>query len=165
MQLALQDASMVDKLCVLDIAPVRYEGGLEVIFETMIATDASAFESREAVDAHIAQRILEPGVRAFLLTNLERNEQRKLQWRINFAELYSHYQDFLSAPAMGQPFEGETLFIKGENSDYILPAHREAVLCSFPKAELKQVAGTGHWLHAEKPEIVHGLIKRFVCRD
>lgn len=165
MQLALSKPEAVNKLCVLDIAPVRYEGGLENVFAAALATDLTSAQSRDDVDAQLAKGIPDAGVRAFLLTNLARDANKQLQWRINFSALFKHYQDFLQAPVSDGHYDGEVLFIKGEQSDYLLPAHKAAVLKFFPRAELKQVAGTGHWLHAEKPDVVHALLRRFLGAD
>ena len=57
--------------------------------------------------------------------------------------------------------EGETLFIKGQLSDYIQPSHRETILTLFPKAAVKMIQNTGHWLHAEKPELFNALVLAF----
>ena len=55
------------------------------------------------------------------------------------------------------------LFIKGELSDYILPAANEATRALFPQARLKVIAGAGHWLHAEKPAIFLRLARDFLA--
>ncbi|MCF2833396.1 alpha/beta hydrolase, partial [Pseudoalteromonas sp. DL2-H6] len=56
----------------------------------------------------------------------------------------------------------DTLFIKGNNSDYILPEHREPIARFFPNARAKIIQGAGHWLHAEKPEAVNRSIIDFL---
>jgi len=55
------------------------------------------------------------------------------------------------------------LFIKGEKSSYILPKYKEAILALFPNASVKVIADTEHWLHAEKPEVFAGIVKRFLA--
>ena len=40
--------------------------------------------------------------------------------------------------------------------------NREAILSRFPGAQLKVIAGCGHWLHAEKPEMFNRLVSRFL---
>ena len=47
-------------------------------------------------------------------------------------------------------YSGPTLFIKGANSDYILPEHRTEIVRLFPQSRARVIQGAGHWLHAEK---------------
>ena len=58
-----------------------------------------------------------------------------------------------------QVYTGPTLFMKGEESDYILPKHQTVIIKQFPKAKAKLVKA-GHWLHAQKPQIVNSLITK-----
>lgn len=60
------------------------------------------------------------------------------------------------------PFTGKTLFMKGQDSEYITPDYREAIMRQFPNAKAHLVANTGHWLHAEKPETVNRVIEQFL---
>ena len=49
-------------------------------------------------------------------------------------------------------FEEETLFLRGDKSDYILDSDFETILHHFPKAEIATISNAGHWLHAENPD-------------
>ena len=46
-------------------------------------------------------------------------------------------------------FGGETLFIKGKNSDYINNQNFKTIHKNFPKHRLVEVSNAGHWVHAE----------------
>ena len=59
-------------------------------------------------------------------------------------------------------FEGATLFIKGGDSDYMLPEYTGAAMAQFPAAKARVIAGTGHWLHAEKPVLFNKLVVDFL---
>ena len=59
-------------------------------------------------------------------------------------------------------FNGNTLFIKGANSDYILPEHQSAISLIFPKAKAKVIQGAGHWLHAEKTVAFNKIVVDFL---
>ena len=113
MQLACEPDSPIDRLIVADIAPVSYEHQHDAVFAGLQAVDTSSVRSRQEADRCMAEHIREPSVRAFLLTNLYRHEGQ-FAWRANIDLLYSHYHEISKAPAMEQPFEGPTLFIKGE---------------------------------------------------
>jgi pimeloyl-ACP methyl ester carboxylesterase len=50
-------------------------------------------------------------------------------------------------------FEKPTLFIRGGNSNYILDADFPEIKEHFPNLELATIPNTGHWLHAENPNL------------
>jgi esterase len=57
---------------------------------------------------------------------------------------------------------GNTLFIKGGNSDYILSDHRAVINKLFPNSKAKIIQGTGHWLHAEKTLAFNKIVNDFL---
>ena len=52
----------------------------------------------------------------------------------------------------GAVYNGETLFLRGENSNYIKDEDIDSIKEHFPKAEIVSVKNAGHWLHAENPD-------------
>lgn len=161
MQLACEPNSPIDKLIIADIAPVSYDDHHSTVFAGLKSVDTNTIRSRQEADRCLSEHVTDPSVRAFLLTNLYRHEG-KFAWRANVDLLDRQYGEIRKAPQLGTPFEGQTLFIKGGDSDYILPQHQDAILHWFPKASYKVIAGTGHWPHAEKPELFTSLVRRFL---
>ena len=160
MQLALSDAARVQKLIVADIAPVVYAAHHQTVFAALEAINMNTLQSRQEADAQLAQTLTEPGLRQFLLKGLYRDQQH-YRWRFNLPALRSCYEVVLAAPA-GEPFSGPTLFIKGENSDYILPEYAMAMRTMFPNFKCRTIAGAGHWLHGEKPVAFNRVVKDFL---
>ncbi|TVP58133.1 MAG: alpha/beta fold hydrolase [Halomonadaceae bacterium] len=164
MELALANPGRVQRLIVADIAPVRYEPHHEGILESMQALDVQSLSSRREADQLLAKDIEESRVRQFLLTNLTRAEQG-FRWRLNLPALAQCYDQVMAAPQATGPYDGPALFIKGGNSDYIQKAHQPATAKLFPRATLRMVPETGHWLHGEKPELFAGLCERFLTAE
>jgi esterase len=65
-------------------------------------------------------------------------------------------------PSATGSYPGPVLFIKGGDSDYIREEHRSHILRLFPRAGIKIMPGCGHWLHAERPQLFNGLVRRFL---
>jgi len=59
-------------------------------------------------------------------------------------------------------FEGETLFLRGGRSDYILDEDWADIKVLFPHSYLMTIDGVGHWLHAEKPNEFVAAVKDFL---
>ncbi len=44
------------------------------------------------------------------------------------------------------------LFLKGQNSDYIIDTDNSIINYHFPNASHSLIKKSGHWIHAENPE-------------
>ncbi|WP_240473887.1 hypothetical protein [Salinivibrio socompensis] len=75
---------------------------------------------------------------------------------------YHGYRDHHGDGQSLAHYSGPTLFVKGQNSEYIQPEHRDTIVAQFPHSKAHMVSGTGHWLHAEKPAVVANVIERFL---
>lgn len=149
------------KLILADIAPVKYPPRHNSIFSALQSVDLTQIDNRADADKQLAQHVEESGVRQFLLKSLIKDDD-KFQWRFNLKALYDNYAELIGNPIENGSYTGPVLFIKGGDSDYILPEHKAAIAKLFPAAQAKIIQGTGHWLHAEKPAAFTKLVKDFL---
>ena len=161
MAFALTYPQRVTKLILADIAPVAYPARHNSIFAGLNAVDLAGISNRADADKQLAGFINESGVRQFLLKSLVKQHET-FQWRFNLAALQANYQALIGEPMVNGRFDGPVLFIKGGDSDYILPEHRPVIMQLFPAAQAKIIQGTGHWLHAEKPAAFTKLVQDFL---
>ena len=158
---AIATPGQIEKLIVVDIAPVDYQPSHTRILEGLKAVDESQPASRKEADTLLSQYESNLAVRQFLLKNLVRGEQGfKLELSVN--NIAESYSTILKKPIINKPIDTPTLFIKGENSDYIVAQYQETITALFPNATFKIISGAGHWLHAEKPLPFTSLVKRFL---
>ena len=160
MQLALNQHELISHLVVLDIAPVKYTPRHSNVFLGLNNVVLADLTSRKEAETALSKYVEDSSTRQFLLKSLY-NENDVWKWRFNVALLQKDYANLSEAITSVQPFEGPVLFVKGENSDYLLPEHREAVTQLFPNSQSKMIRGTGHWLHAEKPQLCGKTIRTF----
>ncbi|GIV31620.1 MAG: alpha/beta hydrolase [Saprospiraceae bacterium] len=165
MQLALTYPELVQKLIVVDIAPRRYQDHHSHIIQALLELHPETLPDREAAEAKLAQTIADPAVRQFLLKNLTRRKEGGYEFKMNLQALHKHYDDIL-APVHGKrPYEGPTLFIKGELSPYIQPEDEQSIRQLFPRAEIRTVKGAGHWVHADQPDALLDLVRHFLLAE
>jgi len=171
MQVALAHPERVRSVIAADIAPVGYAPRHDEILEGLNNLDLSIVASRRDADWQLAEYVETPGVRQFLLKNLERipddeqsDGQQRFRWRLNLPVIDACYANIAAAPEGDGPFEGPVLFIKGGDSPYIQKKHEQTIRSLFPAAELRVITGTGHWLHAEKPDTFAALCRRFLSQ-
>lgn len=149
MALALTAPERVRGLVIADIAPVRYEGGLQDTIDALHAVDLSSIASRRDADSQLAEWLADTALRQFLLTNLERADSG-WQWRIPLAYLADNLQTIQGFPELSGTWDGPTLALHGERSAYVSePASQERIQAYFPRAEIEAIPGAGHFLHVE----------------
>ncbi|MHC0054557.1 alpha/beta fold hydrolase [Actibacterium sp. D379-3] len=159
MMLALTHPQAVNRLIVADIAPVAYGHSQTPLIDAMRAIDLTAVAYRSDADRQLAQWVDDAGTRAFLLQSLDVKARR---WRLNFDVLAAEMAKITGWPETGGQFGGPALFLSGATSDYVKPEHRPLIKSLFPNAEFAEVAGAGHWLHAENPRAFETELRRFL---
>lgn len=162
MQAALNYPDRVDRLVVTDVAPVTYTHSHDELFQALFSLDLTTLSSRSEADRVLCSKIPEARTRLFVLKNLIRNEKGLFRWRINLEGIFRNYPRLMQGNDFIAPFKGETLFLKGENSDYLKANYRTQVLARFPNAAVKVIKNTSHWLHVEKPKTFSKLLKNFL---
>lgn len=162
MKFALMYPDMVDKLTVVDISPRGNAGGHELIFKALFGLDLDKIESRKEADAALSVLIKQTGVRQFLLKNLTRKKEGGYCWKMNLEALFNHYSEILAGIESEEVFDGEALFIRGGKSDYVPDADIPLIEKYFPEARVETVADAGHWVHAEQPDELFGLVTDFL---
>lgn len=165
MKIALSFPERINKLIVADIAPVEYPAHHLTIIEGLQAIDLTQVHKRKDADTQLAKYVTDSGVRQFLLRNIAINELGEFEFKCNLHNIEQGYQQIMQSltDQTEQKFNGDTLFIKGANSDYILPEHQNAITQLFPKAKAKIIQGAGHWLHAEKTVAFNKIVVGFLA--
>lgn len=166
MQLALTHPARLAQLVVLDIAP-RFSDmeHQDDIVAGLQAVNLATIQTRQQAEAALAQHIPQPSVRQFLLKNLYRRDDNSFAWRINLPALVASLAAIGEEIGAAQPFLKPTLFVRGGKSDYITPADKlHGIPALFPNSQVVTVPDAGHWVHAEKPDEVFGLVQNFAAQ-
>ncbi|TWO33748.1 alpha/beta fold hydrolase [Seonamhaeicola sediminis] len=153
---------LVSKLLVADISPRFYPVHHQTILEGLSALDFSEIKSRGEADKVLSEYISEFGIRQFLLKNLYWVKKGKLGLRINLEVLKSEVAEVGESLPAHLRFEKDTLFLKGDRSEYIGAEDQRLILNQFPIAKIVTIANSGHWLHAENPKDFFDTVIKFV---
>ena len=177
MRFAADYPERVEKLIVVDIVPKDYfllndESQYFLhknILQAMLEINFSRMESRKEVENYLLERIDSSPVVQFLLKNVHRNKENKqFEWRLNVPVLYDNLDEIISGvnekwfedrlPIFNYP----VLFIKGADSNYILPEDYKTIRHIYPEAQIVEIPNAGHWLHAEQPQLFMEAIINFL---
>jgi esterase len=160
MACALLNPQRVNKIIVADIAPIVYPDKHNDVFIGLNVLANQPIKSRKTAELTLSAYITTPETRQFLLKSLrKKGEHFSLQF--NLLALNANYATIRAWPEFDNIFNKEALFIKGADSEYILPEYQADILHYFPNAKAKMIKNTGHWLHAEKPKTFNRLVKEF----
>ena len=160
---ALAEPGTIQRLVVVDVAPVAREPVLLAYAQAMAAVDLSRITRRNEVDPLLASAVPNPAERSFLLQNLV-SEEGALRWRINLEAIQRDMAEIAGWPERlpAASYPGPALFVAGAKSDYIRPQDEPAIRRLFPSAEIVRIPGAGHWVHAEAPEAFLAAVKPFL---
>lgn len=153
---------LVAKLIVADIAPRFYPRHHDAILNGLSKLNFDSLTSRRQADEILSNYVFEFGVRQFLLKNLYWVEKGKLGLRINLEVLIQNVDEVGEAMPQQFIYHGETLFLKGDKSEYISNEDEMLIIRQFPKAEIETIVDAGHWLHAENPVDFYNAVFRFI---
>jgi pimeloyl-ACP methyl ester carboxylesterase len=168
MLVALRHPELVERLCVVDVAPVAYDHHEEFrrYLDAMIGLDTDALASRAEADAALQEAAPSRTVRSFLLSNLHR-EGSGWRWRPNLEVL----RDGL--PALGgwpeddlagvATYDGRVLWLGGADSHYVVDEYEPAMQRWFPHTRRVTVKNAGHWVHSEQPAVVAEVLRQFLA--
>lgn len=156
---------MVDKLLVADIAPRYYPPHHEEILKALNSVDFALINSRNDVELIFKQYITENEIRQFLLKSVYRESKNKYAFRFNLESLTENNNELGEGMSLFDNFYGETLFIKGENSNYISKDDEILIESNFPNSRIVIIHNSGHWLHVENPNEFYNKVVEFLRMD
>lgn len=151
------------KLILADMGPGEYPPRHTHILEALDAVNPEDYADRDEIDEALAAYLTEPPVRAFLMKNLGRDgKSRKLIWQMNLPAIIENYDGLNEALPDSAVFEGRTLLIRGDKSDYVKDEDRPLVRSHFPKSNIVTLKNAGHWVHADQPHSFGKTVRAFL---
>lgn len=164
MQAALSYPELVDRLIVVDMAPKAYPPHHRELLQALGRIDPTKYEDRDAIDAELAEDVSSWAIRQFLLKNLKYDGDQ-YEWTMNLEAIQAHYDQLTAEIPSDDRYEGPTLFIRGETSDYVDDRDWKGIRDRFPSAQLETIEGAGHWVHADAPTAFGEAVVDFLSPD
>jgi esterase len=165
---------MINGLIVADISPFTGEKTKLLVYnqhitilKAILSIDISSIRSRGQAESLLLEKIPSEKVRAIIMKNLQRNAGERFSWKMNPVSLYNNLENIMAgidlSEGFSQPVTGfPVIFLKGSDSDYLSLSDMVLIKKVFPTAELIEIKGAGHWIHADKPEEVIRQIRNLL---
>ena len=153
---------LVSKLIIADISPRFYPIHHDSILKGLSALDFDKLESRGDADDALSNYVPDAGTRMFLLKNLYWVKKGTLGLRMNLEALTENVSEVGEALPIHAQFNKDTLFLRGDKSEYIPNSDETLIKTHFPEALINTVSNAGHWLHAENPQEFYNYTMDFI---
>ncbi len=126
---------LIEKLIVLDIAPVSYEHRYGKLFQAMQDLQLDQVKDRIEAGIILNDQINDTFLSQFLLQNLNRDENG-FQWRLNLPAIQNNIELISGFPDIGSDtkYDKPALFLGGKKSHFIQPDYHKTIQGYFPKA-------------------------------
>lgn len=177
MLFTLQYPHRVSNLIVVDIAPKNYSLNTNYskhttdhknIVDLMAGFSFKGFKTRTEIDSQLSKSIKNRQIRQFILKNLKRKSDKSFDWKLNIKAIQHNLNNILDGikPNLSEDSNKEnlppTLFIKGEQSNYIMDEDSILIRNIFPQAQITTIANADHWIHSQQPALLTKTVKYFL---
>ncbi len=165
-KVALQYAELyhksISQLVIVDVFNREYDTKrFTHIFKAISIISSSKFNSRKEADNLIKEVIKNEGERNFILKNLKRDVNR-FSWYPNVELLQKSIFQISSKIKLTSKIDINTLFIKGQNSNYITAGDINDLPNLFSDFKIVEIPNSGHWVHAENPSNFISTLEEFI---
>lgn len=151
MLFAALNPELVSKLIIADIAPKFYPIHHDLILEGLASLDFKKITTRKKADLELSHYVQDFNTRQFLLKNIFWKSIGLLGLRINLPVLRFNVSEVGEALSTSLRYNKETLFLRGDKSEYISLQDEALIKLQFPNSSIKSITNSGHWLHSENP--------------
>jgi pimeloyl-ACP methyl ester carboxylesterase len=177
MLFAAQYPNMVKALIVVDILPYSYREDVDVgytqehehrkILAALQQVNPHNVKSRQELDDNLSIFIPNLTLRQFILKSIKRTTEGNFEWRINVDVLSKSISRLMESVLSDKvnPIQIPTLFVKGQNSNYITLNGEKLLPQNFSNYQLVVISNAGHWLHAENPQGFLSALNSFLDRQ
>lgn len=163
MTLAGAYPDFINKLIVADIAPRYYPIRHRKIIDGLLNINLQQIASRNEADRQLADYVPQPGLRQFLLKNLDRDAEHRFKWKLNLEIINNHLENVGVATIPSNKILIPSLFIRGIDSDYVTDEDIMEIRKHYSDSTVESIGNAGHWLHAEQPEAFVNTILEFLA--
>lgn len=171
MTLACEYPQLVDKLIVIDIAPINYLNKLssqqnefhKEIIECFKKINLNKINSY--TDLFTQLDTYDDKTKNLIGKNIKRNKDKTFEWKLNIRAIEDNIHNILGNNLKEHNiFPKPCTFIRGELSDYLSDDVINNVNNYFPHTTIITIPKASHWVHADQPDLLIKAITQVVSK-
>ena len=154
-QFAYNYPSKVKKLIILDIMNKTYDQNyLHLkILNLLESIDLSIYDRRTEIEDYLFENLNDKILVSFLMKNIERDFSNKFKLKPNIKVLKKYYKNICYKINLYEDFNIETIFFKGEKSNYINNIDIKEKFEKFNNYKIINIPNAGHWIHIDNSNL------------
>ncbi|MCK5847534.1 MAG: alpha/beta fold hydrolase [Bacteroidales bacterium] len=153
MRYALLYSQHISKLIVLDMSlrSVRKKAEHIAIINLMTHFPIDKMHSLSQIKEYLLSKGINARLMKIIIKNIRKTESG-FEWKVYFKPLIALF-DKESEPIATEDmiYQGQSLFIRGRNSDYVLDTDIPLIKKHFTESRIISIEGASHWVHADNP--------------
>nr|XP_027196201.1 protein ABHD11-like [Dermatophagoides pteronyssinus] len=175
-QFAFDWPDRVDRLILVDISPLPTLPKIDFLTENFfdlledcikqLPAQMNLSQARQHVRTRLIEVISNTFIVDFFLLNLYQDKDGKIKWHFNTRALEMLVRNRMAHQLdTNKPFNGKSLIIYGEQSDYVRPDQFDQIRMIMPNVQFVNIANTGHYLHVEKAQQFIDIVVDFLKKS
>ena len=154
-QFAYNYPSKVKKLIILDIINKTYDQNyLHLkILNLLESIDLSNYNRRTEIEDYLFENLNDKILVSFLMKNVYRDSFNKFKLKPNIKVLKKNYKNICCKINLYEDFNVETIFFKGEKSNYINNIEIREKFEKFNNYKIINIPNAGHWIHIDNSDL------------
>jgi len=154
-QFAYNYPSKVKKLIILDIINKTYDQNyLHLkILNLLESIDLSIYNRRTEIEDYLFENLNDKILVSFLMKNVYRDSFNKFKLKPNIKVLKKNYKNICCKINLYEDFNVETIFFKGEKSNYINNIDIREKFEKFNNYKIINIPNAGHWIHIDNSDL------------
>ena len=154
-QFAYNYPSKVKKLIILDIINKTYDQNyLHLkILNLLESIDLSIYNRRTEIEDYLFENLNDKILVSFLMKNVYRDSFNKFKLKPNIKVLKKNYKNICCKINLYEDFNVETIFFKGEKSNYINNIEIREKFEKFNNYKIINIPNAGHWIHIDNSDL------------
>ncbi len=140
----------IQKLIIVDIAPIDYPPHHDLILDTLAGMAGQYYSRLDDIQTLLAKAGLD-SMMAMFLTKCFKKGEAGYSLQIPITSLRANYPAIMAQPAIHETIDVPTHVITGADSSYVDEQGRAAYHASFSNVTFHEVPAASHWVHAANP--------------
>ncbi|WP_185850993.1 alpha/beta fold hydrolase [Blattabacterium cuenoti] len=166
MYFSMNYPSIPKKIIILDISPKSYPSTYyKNVIQVLKSVDFNCIQKRIELEEFLNPFIPDKETRSFFSKCTYRKKNGKLAFRFFLVGIENNYSCLINKELKNGIFNGPTLFLRGEYSNYLLIEDFFFIKKLFTKAKIILIKKAKHWIHIDNKIDFYKEVRNFLNQE
>ena len=160
--IAVSEPHLIQSMVAVDIAPRMYPPNTYLLnmLKQMRSVNLRQMSSLAEIENVLAEKFPDARIRNFILKNVGK-VGTAYTWKPNVDSIINGFNELMAPLSSNALYRGPALFVRGGLSEFIAPDDFAIIEKIFPSSRIVTIQRAGHWVQADAPKQLFGLVSAF----